>query len=178
MKPRRPSLEVIEFLINLAIAVAMFCVVYFLIAQPNEIEGQSMYPTFNTGNYVISEKISRYFDNFHHGEIIVFHYPVDKKYDYVKRIIALPGDVVSLQDGDVYLNGKKIVEGYTSGKTKGGVFLGDGESYSVKEGELFVMGDNRLESSDSRYWGTVKFSDVVGNVIFQYWPLTRLRFLH
>jgi len=164
---------VIDTLINIAIAVVVFAVVYFFVAQPHQVDGSSMLPNFVNNDYVLTEKITQHFDGYNKGEAIVFHYPNDTTKDYIKRIIALPGDEVMIENGKVYINDVVLDETYTDGsETRGNRFLGTGDRYRLGDNEYFVLGDNRDESSDSREWGPVDKSLIVGKVFFRYWPIS------
>ena len=106
------------------------------------------------------------------GEIIVFHYPNDPSRDFVKRVIGLPGEIISMQRGDVFINGVKLDEPYLEEK--------DTHSMAperVPPGAYFVMGDNRDGSSDSRHWGPVPFENIVGKVLVRYWPFSEFSLL-
>jgi signal peptidase I len=107
------------------------------------------------------------------GDIIVFHPPQSYDTDFVKRVIGLPGDVIDIRGGFVYVNGQKLDEPYLSQTTSP-----QGGSYprTVPEGHYFVLGDNRRVSNDSRNWGFVRGQDVVGRAWIGYWPLPKLRF--
>jgi len=107
------------------------------------------------------------------GDVIVFRFPGDRDIDFIKRVMALPGEKIELRKGAVYVNGKALGEHY--GINKGGPFGDHVEKnitfgpYTVPEGEVFVMGDNRDRSLDSRFWGGVPINDIKGKAIFIYW---------
>jgi signal peptidase I len=186
-----PFAPIIDFVVNISTAVVIFLVIYFFIAQPHQVEGSSMVPNFHSGDYVLTEKITQHLSGIHHGDVIVFHYPKNPGYDYIKRVIGLPNDTVVLRGGLVYVNDSPLEETYLANNivkingqenvmgsmTPGQSFLREGEPYKVAEHELIVMGDNRLESSDSRDWGAVPDSLVVGKVFFRYWPPSRIGFV-
>ncbi len=112
-----------------------------------------------------------------HGDVIVFRFPGDRSKDYIKRVIGLPGDRVELRDKVIYLNDKKMDDPW--GVNKGGLYGEDTEKnlnfgpYTVPEGTVFVMGDNRDRSYDSRYWGPVPFKDIKGKAFIIYWSWNR-----
>ena len=160
------------------IAAAVFLVIYAFLFRPFEVKGDSMYPNFHDQEYVITNLIVLRFQAPKLGDVIVFKAPPDPTKDYIKRVIGMPGDTVSLKDGDVYLNGKLLDQSaYLKSdiKSYGGNFLADGDSVKVPTDEYFVMGDNRPYSSDSREWGLVKKDEIVGESMFVYWPLNRMR---
>jgi signal peptidase I len=129
------------------------------------VESISMQPTLYAGDFVLVNKIAYKFGSPHRGDVIVFKYPPDPtQVPYIKRIIGLPGDQVHITNGQVYVNGVQLYEPYLASTTSRG---GD---WTVPANELFVMGDNRNNSSDSRSWGFVPMYDVIGKAELVYWP--------
>ncbi len=182
--------KIYAFLIDgvetLLIAAAIFLVIYAFLFRPFNVDGQSMYPSFHNGEYVITNLIG--FEDFkiYHasfgtlklGDVVVFVAPPDPTKDYIKRVIGVPGDTVSVKGGSVYLNGKLLNESsYISSdvKTEQGAFLAEGQTVTVPANAYFVLGDNRPESSDSRTWGFVPKENIVGKSLLFYWPLNRIR---
>jgi len=170
--------KIYYFLLDIAqtliLAAAAFVVVYMFLLRPFEVKGDSMYPNLHDGEYLITNVIAQKLGDPTIGEIIVFKAPNEPDKDFIKRIIGVAGDSVSINDGSVYLNGKKLNEdAYLSSevKTYGGSFLKEGDSVTVPPGYFFVMGDNRSYSSDSREWGFVPKENIIGNSIFIYWPI-------
>lgn len=166
---------------TLAIAGAIFFIIYAFLLRPFQVNGSSMYPTFVNGEFVFTNLLSQRFGPLKRGDVIVFKAPPDQSKDYIKRIIGIPGDTVKIQDGNVYLNGKKLDESaYLSGnvKTQGRGFANEGKDILVSPKSYFVMGDNRVYSSDSRDWGLVLFDKVIGQSAFVYWPINRMRLVH
>lgn len=173
------------------IAAAVFLFIYALLFRPFEVKGDSMFPNFHDGEYVITSLIGFEDLQIYHakfgalklGDVVVFKAPpatqnTDK--DYIKRVIGVPGDTVSLKNGAVYLNGNLLDESAylkSDVKTYGQQFLKDNGSVKVSSDEYFVMGDNRMYSSDSREWGFVTREDVVGGSILVYWPVNQMRFI-
>lgn len=158
---------------SILIAASIFLVIYMFLFRPFQVSGLSMFPNFHDGEYVLTNLISLRFENLKRGDVVVFSAPPDPEKDFIKRVIGLPGDSVTLKDGDVYINGQKLDESvYLSSdvKTYGGSFLKEGDTYTVPVGNYIVMGDNRPYSSDSREWGPVKFSLIIGKSFFVYWP--------
>lgn len=163
---------------TLVIAGAIFVVIYAFLFRPYQVNGHSMDPTFQNGEYVLTNLISLRLSPLKRGDIVVFVAPPDKEKDYIKRIIGLPGDRIKISGGAVYLNGDKLDQtSFLSSdvRTIGGAFLGEGDEVIVPEGQYFVMGDNREFSSDSREWGFVTKNAVIGKSFLVYWPLNRLR---
>ncbi len=155
---------------------SLFIVIYLFVMQPNQVKGASMDPTFASGDYIFTSKVTYKFRNYHRGDVIVFKSPKNQDIEYIKRIIGLPGDKIMIKDSEVYVNGIKLTENYIADKTnvweQG--YSKNGEETVVPEDELFVMGDNRPRSSDSREFGPIPFSSVVGQVFYRYFPANKV----
>lgn len=163
---------------TLVIAGAIFVVIYAFLFRPYQVNGHSMDPTFDNGEYVLTNLISLRFGDLKRGDIIVFTAPPDKEKDYIKRIIGLPGDRVRISNGEVYINGEKLDQTTflpVGVRTNGGAFLGDGDEVIVPDDQYFTMGDNRDFSSDSREWGFVPKSAIIGKSFVVYWPINHAR---
>jgi signal peptidase I len=129
------------------------------------VESVSMQPTLFAGNYVIVNKLAYRLGEPQRGDVIVFKYPPDPgREPYIKRVIGLPGDRVRIENGKVSVNGQLLAEPYLQVVTE------QGGEWQVPQGNLFVMGDNRNNSSDSRAWGMVPMENVIGKAIVIYWP--------
>ena len=129
------------------------------------VESVSMQPTLFAGNFVVVNKLAYQFGEPKRGDIVVFEYPPDPKQDpYIKRVIGLPGEQVQIADGKVKINGVQIYEPYLASDTP------QGGEWTVPDESLFVMGDSRKNSSDSRSWGVVPFENVIGKAVVVYWP--------
>jgi len=159
------------------IAAAVFLVIYLFLFRPFQVNGMSMYPTYNPGEFVLINIIALRISPIERGEVIVFKSPPDQKRDFIKRVIGLPGDTIRLRDGRVYVNEKLLNESYlpSDQMTYPAAFLKEEESIVVPVDSYFVMGDNRLRSSDSREWGFVPKSLIIGKAFFVYWPPNKLR---
>ncbi len=154
-----------------AIAVLVVLPFRLFIAQPFVVEGASMDPTFKSSDYLIVDEVTYRFDTPERGSVLIFKYPRNPKKYFVKRVIGLPGEKVSINNGQVTIintenpDGFKIEEPYVLfGK------LDDNESYDVGPDEYFVMGDNRSGSSDSRIWGNVPKDKIIGRPILRVYP--------
>jgi signal peptidase I len=158
----------VETLETIILAAVLFAGINFVSARIR-VDGRSMEPTFHHGEYVIVNKLAYRFDEFERGDVIVFPYPFNEEEDFIKRIIGLPGDRVTVRGGQVYVNDRLLDEPYISAQP-----LRDFEETLVPESQLFVMGDNRNDSSDSRSWGTLEMDAVIGEAWFVYWPLSDL----
>lgn len=161
-----------------ALEVAILTLLIFLcirlVAQNYIVDGPSMQPTLYTNEYILVDKSAYFFSSPQRGDVVVFHYPLNPKVDYVKRVIGLPGDTVT-----VAVNGVVTVDGVTLNEP----YVNDldnpypPETLTLKPGQYFVLGDNRGDSSDSRYWGTLPRHDIVGRADFVYWPIPDAHFL-
>lgn len=146
------------------------------IAQPFIVSGDSMYPTFANGEYLIVDELSYNFRVPARGDVVVFRYPVDPSKYFIKRIIGLPGETVTVKDGKVFLT---TTDGLQSALAE--PYLGQitNKNVTTKIGadEYFVMGDNRLVSYDSRYWGPVKVGEIRGRAWLRLFPPTKISYL-
>ncbi len=149
------------------ISLAIFLFVYIFLVQPHRVKGESMSPNFEDGELLLTEKVSYRFGDPKRGDVIVFQAPVGQNVDFIKRIIGLPGDVVAVNGGSVYINGNKLDEPYISVQTQGD------EEVKLNKDEYFVFGDNRGASSDSRVFGAIKRDSMRGKVWFVYWPIIK-----
>ncbi len=162
-------------------AASIFLVIYMFLFRPFQVNGESMFPNFYDREYVLTNLISLRVSQLVRGDVIVFQAPPDPTKDFIKRVIGIPGDSVVLRNGDVYVNNQKLDESsYLSSevKTYGGYFLKEGVEITVPDDSLFVLGDNRPFSSDSREWGFVPKSAVIGKSFFVYWPPSRVRVIN
>jgi signal peptidase I len=169
-----------------AIVVALLVQAY--VVKPYRIPSGSMVGTLRPGDRVLVNRVIYHLREPRRGDIIVFRYPKDTSVVFIKRVVGLPGDRLMLRDGRLWVNGKLLVENYvhhTGGRcdpTNPGQAV-DGstmhapwslaEPYTVPPNSFFVMGDNRTNSDDSRDWGPVPKSDVIGAGSVVYWPLGR-----
>ena len=143
---------VMDILETVVFIGSMFIVVYLFILTPNQVKGASMEPTFLSGEYILTSRITYKFRKLERGDVIVFKSPKNPDIEYIKRVIGLPGDKILIKDSRVFVNNRLITENYISAPTnlwEGGC-IKDGESYIVSPDSMFVMGDNRPRSSDSR----------------------------
>ena len=170
---------VLDIFQTIVIALAIFVILYQFIAQPHRVQGASMEPNFQNAEYILTEKVGYYFHEPRRGDVIVFKFPKNKELDYIKRVIALPGETVTLRGGAVVVNGRRLEEPYlTPGTfTAGHTTLKEGAAFAVPPDSYVVMGDNRERSSDSREWGTVPKEDIIGRAFFRYWPPSEVGFV-
>ncbi len=160
--------EIIE---TLVLTVLMFLVIRLAVQNFN-IDGMSMEPNLHNQELVLVDKWSYRFNRPGRGDVIVFVAPPNPAQDYIKRIIGLPGDVVTIRDTQVFVNGKALNEPYIDPRLQGNPYAPT-TNLLIPEGAYFVLGDNRNGSSDSRDWGCVPQPNVVGRAALVYWPLGR-----
>ncbi|MEK7162795.1 MAG: signal peptidase I [Patescibacteria group bacterium] len=165
--------EIFEVVVVAVIAVV---IIRTFLIQPFLVSGASMEPNFSSGDYLLIDEISFRFRNPERGEVLVFHYPGDESVYYIKRIIGLPGERLIIKNGEVvvfnkeYPAGFSVKENYLPQTTK---TSGDKEVV-LKAGEYFMMGDNRNYSYDSRSWGSLKKTEIVGLVRLRLWPFNEV----
>lgn len=135
-----------------------------------------MYPNFHDNEYLLTDKLSYRLGEPGRGDVIVFKAPKNQEYDYIKRIIGLPGEEIEIRNGKLYINDKLLDESYLPEEyiTSGGSFWREGLEAPVPQEQYFVLGDNRSHSSDSREWGTVPLENIIGKAWLRYWPFNKL----
>lgn len=155
-------------------AIILTFILRSYIVEARQIPSGSMIPTLLIGDRLLVDKITFKFGELQQRDIVVFSPPPEaqvgeQRNDYIKRIIALPGDIIEVREGKVFLNGKELNEPYINQPPN----YTYGPS-TVPEGELFVMGDNRNNSFDSHAWGFLPISNVKGKAFFRFWPPNRI----
>jgi signal peptidase I len=173
--------EGLEWVKAFGIGMIIFAFIRTFFFSNYVVEGESMMPTLQNGNKVVVNKLGYQIEDLQRFDVIVFH--ANKKEDFVKRIIGLPGDKIVYRNDHLFINGQKLEEPFldkyrqkvTDGKLTGDFTLKEitGEEI-VPDGKLFVLGDNRLGSWDSRYFGFISVKQVVGKVDLRYWPLDEM----
>ncbi|MBI3289955.1 signal peptidase I [Candidatus Microgenomates bacterium] len=164
---------------SVALALGIFATVYLFLLQPHEVRGRSMEPNFTDGEYLLTDKLSYKIDTPKRGDVIVFAAPPSREEDFIKRIIAVPGDTVWVENGKVHINDRELTEGYLPATTMTfeGPILGESEKVTLAADEYFVLGDNRSHSQDSRYFGIIKKGDILGKAWLVYWPPKQFGFV-
>lgn len=168
----------IDLVETLVIAGATFVVIYAFLFRPFQVNGQSMYPNYENGEYVLTNLITLRFKPVERGDVVVFESPTNKEKDFIKRVIGVPGDEVMIKAGFVFINDIRLDESeYIAPdvKTYVGTFIKDDEPKIVPPDSYFVLGDNRNFSSDSREWGFVSSQKIIGKSLLVYWPVTKSR---
>lgn len=164
-----------EFARFISIVVIIVVVVRGFIAQPFIVSGASMVPTFHDADYLIVDEISYRFSEPSRGDVLIFHPPINNATYFIKRIIGVPGDTVTINNGKVTITntehpeGMQLTEPYISNDTTTAHY-----SVKVTEGNYFVMGDNRPASYDSRGWGLLPKKNITGRAFLRLFPLSRI----
>lgn len=161
----------------LVLAVIIVLPIRLFVAQPFLVEGESMHPTFESGDYVIVDELTYHFSEPKRGDVIVFRYPGNPSVFYIKRVIGLPGETVHIDRGIVTIT---KVDGTKLELAEPYVVAEDAtynENTPVSDGHYFVMGDNRPKSSDSRVWGILPDNDIMGRAFVRLLPVKEIGFL-
>ena len=172
---------IIEFVQSIVLALSVFVLIYIFVAQPNEVKGNSMLPNFVDKEYLLTDKISYQFGDPKRGDVVVFRAPpsepcAEDQCEYIKRVIGVPGDVVMVKDGQVWLNGELLDQSWLPEDfvTEPGEFNQEGVEMVVPTGEFLCFGDNRSHSRDGREFGPIPKSLIVGRAFFKYWPVSSI----
>ncbi len=175
---QRPLGCLFEVVETLVLTLVIFLVIQNFVAQPYQVQQLSMENSLQPGQYVLVDKLTPRFDDYNRGDVVVFSPPSGFDQDghgtpFIKRVIGLPGDTVEIHDGQVFVNGQVLSEPY--------IYPGDGQNqptdapserdhWTVQPDELFVLGDHRGQSSDSRVFGGIRRDSVIGRAWLRYWP--------
>jgi signal peptidase I len=190
--------SIVEFVLIVVIALALAFGIQAFVVKPYRIPSESMVPTLVIGQRVLVDRLGNDFENPHIGEIVVFHppegavtqdppcgepvtaaqicaepTPQEASVNFIKRVVAGPGDTIAVKDGHVILNGKLQKEPFIN-PCAGGTGCNFPTPITVPPGHWFMMGDNRGESDDSRFWGPVPKSWIIGDAFATYWPISRI----
>jgi len=164
-QPRASGL--VLWLRDVLVSIAASVLIIMFLYQPVRVEGTSMLPRLEDRDRLFINKFVYHFESIHRGDVVVFHYPRDPEKSYIKRVIALPGDRLRIDRGEVYVNGKRLLEPYVPEEYR--------DSKSAPEMVIpadmyYMMGDHRSISSDSREFGPVDRDLIYGKAVFVYWP--------
>lgn len=162
----------LEFLVILIVAFGLvFGVVRPFVVEAFFIPSESMVPTLEIGDRVFVNKFIYRFTDPERGDVIVFRSVEGGDEDLIKRVVGVPGDEISVQDGTLFVNNERLEEPYINDEIQDNSFFGP---LTVSEGEVFAMGDNRANSRDSRFFGPVPYENIEGEAFVTFWPLTRI----
>ena len=168
--------ELIELVKSVIIAALAAFIIVTFIFRPVAVDGLSMFPTLHDADRLIIEKVTYYFRKPIPGDVVVFNYPANPKEQFIKRVIAVSGDKIKIYDHKVYVNGKPLVEPYIFEKMNAIIDQNYKNEITVPMGTIFVMGDNRNNSKDSRYSdvGFVDLKQLIGKTFIRMFPLNRI----
>ncbi len=162
---------VLETLQTVILALVLYVMIDSVVARVR-VENISMLPTLQPGEFILVSKLSYRFGDVHRGDIIVFHFPQNPHEDYIKRVIGVPGDIVDIHDSQVWINNQQLAEAYIASEPQ---YSG---KWEIPKESLFVLGDNRNQSSDSHSWGFVPYANIVGKAEVIYWPFNQVKVLN
>lgn len=168
---RRRFFDTRYWLRDLILSLLLAFIVIVFLYQPVQVEGTSMMPKLANHERIFINKFVYRFEQIQRGDIVVFLYPLDPSKSYIKRVVGLPGEWVSIRDGRVLINDRPLTEPYLPPS-----YL-DHENYTpayVEPDHYFVLGDHRESSNDSRVWGTVERKYIYGKAVFVYWPFSEI----
>ncbi len=161
------------------LALIIIVPIRYFIAQPFFVKGASMEPAFEDGDYLIINEISYRFKKAQRGDVIVFRFPEDPKQFFIKRIIALPDETIQIRNGKIVVFNEDNPSGFTPDESE---YLGPRQitegnlKMILEDDEYFVLGDNRLASSDSRRWGVLNKKFIIGKILLRAWPLDEIKY--
>ena len=164
---RRRENSIALWLRDLLVSAAASVLIITFLYQPVRVEGTSMLPRLEDRDRLFINKFVYHLESISRGDVVVFRYPRDPAKSYIKRVIAVPGDHLRIDRGQVWLNGKALREGYVPPEYQDGRSM---QETTIPENSYFVMGDHRSISSDSREFGPVERQLVYGKAVFVYWP--------
>lgn len=168
---RRGFFETRYWLRDLVLSLLLAFIFVIFLYQPVQVEGTSMQPQLSNHERIFINKFVYRFEPIRRGDIVVFHFPLEPSKSYIKRVVGLPGEMVSIRKGQVYINGRALKEPYVLP-----AFV-DHESYApvtLAPHHYFVLGDHRDSSNDSREWGSVDRTSIYGKAVFVYWPFNQI----
>lgn len=177
-QPNPVKNEVWEWTKAIIIAVILVVLIRWLVFKPFIVDGPSMEPNFITGERLIVNELIYSIRKPQRGEVVVFHATEDK--DFIKRVIALPGETVKISEGKLFINGQEMKEDYIQvaideyRKYNNAEYNQPFKEITVPEGSVFVMGDNRVNSTDSRVIGPVTYNKIIGRADVIFWPISKI----
>lgn len=168
--PDKKRSALIETLESLVIAVILALLIRTYVIEPFWIPSGSMEPTLMPDDRILVSKLDYRFGEPSRGDVVVFKYPLDPSKNYIKRLIGLPGETIEIRDQKLYINGRPLEEDYLPEDLQ----VDDFGPVVIPEGSYFMMGDNRDDSLDSRYWGPLSEELIIGKADYIFWPISRL----
>jgi signal peptidase I len=163
-------LDIQVWIRDVFVSLAIAAVVIVFLYQPVKVEGTSMMPWLQDQERIFVNKFVYNFDEVGRGDVIVFRFPLDPQKSYIKRVVGVSGDVVEIVSGQLFVNGESVDEWYVPAEYRD---VSSHGAVVVPDDSLYVLGDHRNTSNDSRMWGTVALPFVTGKAVFAYWPLDR-----
>ena len=174
-RQEHPLTEIARFAI---LAILIVIPIRMFIAQPFIVSGASMDDTFHSGEYLIVDQVSYYFESPQRGDVVIFRYPKDPSKFFIKRVIGVPGDTVNIENGVVTITNEAHPEGFVLDEPYITQMPPEpARTETLGEREYFVMGDNRGQSSDSRSWGVLQEERIIGRALLRLFPPTEFGFL-
>lgn len=170
----KPSSDFYRFLFIVAFIILPL---RLFVIQPFIVSGESMYPTFENRDYLIVDAISYNLREPKRGEVIIFKYPYEEKRYFIKRVIGLPGETVDIKNGKIRIINKDNPQGFSLDESYTKVYTDGNKRTTLNDNEFFVMGDNRPVSSDSRVWGPLEESYIIGRPLLRLFPINHSEFL-
>ena len=171
----------VDIVETVVVAAAIFVVVYLFLLQPHQVKGASMEPNFRDGEYILTDKISYRFSEPRRGDVVIFKAPTNPNVDFIKRIVALPGEKLEVKNNKIIIFNDENPKGFTLSEPyqvmepiAGGTYLREGKIVEVPADNYLVFGDNRTHSFDSREWGPLPRKSIIGKSWLRYWPLSKI----
>lgn len=182
---KKLGLFILDTIQMIVLALSVFIIIYLFLFQPHQVKGSSMYPNFQNGEFLLTNRITYRFGTPQRGDVIVFKAPKSEpcaeiECEYIKRIIGMPGDRVMVNNGRVYINSQLLDESDYLAKdliTSNGTFLPEGVEKVIPDTYYLPLGDNRPYSRDGREFGPVVRSAIVGKAWLRYWPVSEMGFV-
>ncbi|MBI5045794.1 MAG: signal peptidase I [Candidatus Niyogibacteria bacterium] len=166
--------EIWEFLKLIIVSLLIIVPIRLYIAQPFIVKGSSMDPSFYNGDYLIVDELSYHFNKPKRGEVVIFRYPLDASKFFIKRVIGLPGETISIEGDTVTIFNSEHPDGFVLREDymRGAIF--SNAKVILDAQEYYVMGDNRSASFDSRYWGALAEDKIIGRAVARLWPIASM----
>ena len=171
ISPKQSRKDFWKEIIKLVVLAVIIVIPFRLyIAKPFLVEGASMDPTFDTGDYLIVDELSYQFKAPERGSILVFKYPLDPRKHFIKRVIGLPGETIEVREGVITILNDEHPEGFVLDEPYVEIKKAEDFDFILEDGQYFVLGDNRMWSADSRVWGPLPEENIIGRPILRAWP--------